>query len=529
MGYHTNLYLFFFLPAVLVTYQLVPQKMRWKVLLGYSYLFFWLFSKKLVLYLIGTTLLIHYGGIWIAWLKMRCQKETEGGTKEEKAEIKNRYRKEERAVLAGCILFLLAILAYLKYYNFFVENVNALAGTLGKAAVLPIKHLLMPIGISFYTLQAIGYMADVYWEKIPAERHLGKLALFLGFFPQIMEGPICSFQDTAEALWKGEPLRGENLSRGCVRILWGLFKKIIVADRLYVFVSTVFDHYESYSGVAVAAAAVAYTIQLYMEFSGCMDIVIGSGRMFGVCLPENFRQPFASKNAGEFWRRWHITLGVWFKTYVFYPMSVSCLVKKWNKYGRKHMGKCITKVGTSALALLPVWLGNGLWHGARWSYIFYGIYYFVILLFGVMAEPVRKKVLELGHLDENALYWRIPQILKTWLIIFVGELFFRAEGLRQGMEMFSSMFRGFDVRNLWDGTLLRMGMGQADFAAVFAGCVIVGVVGALRERNIDVEERIFGMRLPLRWMLYYGLILAVVIFGAYGTGYQAVDLIYAGF
>lgn len=161
------------------------------------------------------------------------------------------------------------------------------------------KVLLLPIGISFYTLQAIGYMADVYWEKIPAERHLGKLALFLGFFPQIMEGPICSYSSTADTLWKCSPLTGANLSKGSIRIFWGLFKKMIIADRLYVIVCAVFDHYENYSGVVVVAAAVAYTVQLYMEFSGCMDIVIGSGRLFGVELPENFPSAFCIRECGR--------------------------------------------------------------------------------------------------------------------------------------------------------------------------------------------------------------------------------------
>ena len=234
------------------------------------------------------------------------------------------------------------------------------------------KTLLLPIGISFYTLQAIGYMADVYWEKIPAQRHLGKLALFLGFFPQIMEGPISMYEQTGEDLWKGEDLRGENLSAGWSRILWGLFKKMIVADRLYVLVKAVFEHYQDYSGSIVVFAAIAYTLQLYMEFSGCMDIVIGSGRLFGVRLPENFCRPFASKNAAEFWRRWHITLGAWLKTYVFYPVSVSRMVKKWNRFGKKHLGKYLTRLGATAMCLFPVWLCNGLWHGPSWHYIFYG-------------------------------------------------------------------------------------------------------------------------------------------------------------
>ncbi|HJC63430.1 MAG TPA: MBOAT family protein, partial [Candidatus Blautia merdavium] len=295
MAYHTILYLFLFLPAVLLAYQAVPAAKRWMVLLVSGYIFFWSFSGKLVLYLMGTTLLVHYGGIWMEHLKLQCREKIRQVSREERKAVKEQYKKKERQVLTGAVLVLLAVLGYLKYYNFFAQNVNWLMGHWGKGTLLNVQVLVLPVGISFYTLQAIGYLADVYWEKIPAEKHLGKLGLFLCFFPQIMEGPISMYSQTAEALWTGDSLKEENLAAGSMRILWGLFKKLVVADRLYVLVKAVFSHYEGYSGVTVAAAAIAYTIQLYMEFSGCMDIVIGSGRLFGVKLPENFRQPFASK------------------------------------------------------------------------------------------------------------------------------------------------------------------------------------------------------------------------------------------
>lgn len=530
MAYHTNVYLFLFLPAALVTYQLAPRKRRWMVLLGYSYLFFFVFSKKLILCLIGTTLLIHYVGIWLSQLKQSCRREQSEHQDIEKAAIRRKYRKWERCMLAGGILALLAVLAYLKYYNFFAQNMNVMLEEAGKQAVLPVRSLVLPIGISFYTLQAIGYMADVYWEKIPAELHLGKLALFLGFFPQLMEGPICRYSDTADALMMGEPISDKNLTQGCMRILWGLFKKMIIADRLSVLVGGVFDHYESYGGIVVAVAAAAYTVQLYMEFSGCMDIVLGSGKIFGICLPENFRQPFASRNPAEFWRRWHITLGTWLKTYIFYPVSVSGAVKKWNQFGRKHLGKYGTKIGTTILVLFPVWLGNGLWHGARWSYLFYGMYYFVLLVLSTAVEPVRNRLVKVFQIREDARYWRGLQIGKIWIIILVGEMFFRANGLKAGIHMFLSIFRQMELEKLWDGTLLGFGLDRGDFLVILAGCVIVGMVGKYKEKNkTGLSEKVERLPLPGRWLVYYSLLLAVVILGAYGEGYQQVDLIYAGF
>lgn len=532
MAYHTPLYLLLFLPLTLLVYQLTPSKKRWMVLLAASYLFFWSISGKLVLYLIGTTWFTYSVGLHLQWLRVRRQEELQGA--EEKSAVQLQYKRKARWVLTAGILTLLAVLAYLKYYNFFVNSVNSLLEKAGSPGLLDAKTLLLPVGISFYTLQAIGYMADVYWEKIPAQEHLGKLALFLGFFPQIVEGPICLYSQTADNLWKGEPLRAENLARGLERILWGLFKKMVVADRLNTLVAAVFDHHEQYGGVVVAAAAVAYTVQLYMEFSGCMDLVIGSGRLFGVRLPENFRRPFASENAAEFWRRWHITLGAWLKTYVFYPVSVSSLVKKWNRFGKKHVGRYGAKLGVTALCLFPVWLCNGLWHGPRWSYLFFGMYYFVILLASAAIEPVRSRLIQQFHIRETAWYWRRLRIWKTWLIIFVGELFFRADGLRAGISMFRSIFQDFRLDPLWDGTMLTFGLDWGDYSVVLAGCLAVALVGKRQEQKqaaglVPEEIGLGQLCLPVRWVIYYGLIFAILMLGAYGIGYQQVGWIYAGF
>ena len=522
------IYGFVFLPLCLAVYQLAPRKWRRRVLIAFSYLFFWLLSGRLIVYLLGATVFVHCIGIWLEWLRAGQNEEVSAAERGEKKRIKAIYQKKSRYVLAFGVLMLLGSLAYLKYYNFFVSNVNGIFGSV-LPFTLPEKKILMPVGISFYTLQAIGYMADVYWGKIRAEGNLEKTALFLSFFPQIMEGPICRYQDTSDTLYEGNPLEMENLKKGYIRIFWGLFKKRIIADRLAIAVGMIFDNYTSYSGAVIAIGAVSYTVQLYMEFSGCMDIIIGSGELFGIRLPENFRQPFCAQSAAEFWRRWHITLGTWFKTYIFYPVSMSSLVKKWNQYSRKHLGKYAAMLGTSAFALFPVWLCNGLWHGARWSYIFYGMYYFTLILLGIAVEPVRDRLLEFLHIGQQSAGLKMLLITKTWLIIFIGELFFRADGLRAGLHMFRSMFRDFDLRIFTDGSLLNLGMSRADIIAVFAGCIVVAAVGAIKERGTSVRKSILQKPTVIRWGICYALMLAVIVVSAYGDGYQAVDMIYAGF
>lgn len=529
MAYHTSVYLFLFLPISLLVYQLTSKKYRWFTLLVFDYIFFWLISKKLLLYLIGTTLLTHCTGVWIAWMQMKCKEATAGMERQERTEIKKLYKKREKVILTGGILCLLLILAYLKYYNFFALNLNGLFRTTGIPFSLESKSLVAPVGISYYTLQAIGYMADVYWGKSEVCWHPGKTALFLSFFPQIMEGPISMYDQTAENLWNGNDIKGENLSAGSIRIIWGLFKKMIVADRLNVLVSEIFGNSSQYYGIMIIIGAIAYTVQLYMEFSGCMDIIIGSGRLFGVVLPENFRQPFFAGNAAEFWRRWHITLGVWFKTYVFYPVSMSALAKKWNKFGKEHLSKYMTRLGISAIALFPVWLCNGLWHGPKWNYIFYGMYYFVLLLVGIAVEPVRERILKLLHIDPQTGWYKLLQMMKTWVIIFTGEMFFRADGLKTGIRMFTSIFKGIGLERLSDGTLVSVGLDRADYYAILAGCLVVAIVEVIKEKKLAGEMEIQKLKLPLRWALYYSLIFAVIIFGAYGIGYQQVDMIYAGF
>ena len=528
MAYQSLVYGFVFLPLCLAAYQIAPQRWRKRVLLAFSYLFFWLLSRELIIYLLGTTVFVHCTGIWLEWLKSEQKAELLTADRSEKKRIKSIYQKKSRQVLAFGVLMLLGTLAYLKYYNFFASNVNGIFG-----GILPFtieqKNILMPVGISFYTLQAIGYMADVYWGKIRAEENMEKTALFLAFFPQIMEGPICRYQDTCDTLYEGRPLQMNNLTDGYIRIFWGLFKKTVIADRLAIGVDAIFGNYASYSGSMIIFAAVAYTIQLYMEFSGCMDIIIGSGQLFGVKLPENFRQPFSAQSAAEFWRRWHITLGTWFKTYIFYPVSMSSPVKKWNQYGRKHFGKYITMLGTSAIALFPVWICNGLWHGARWSYIFYGMYYFSLILVGIAVEPVRDRILKILHISPEFQGLKYMRIAKTWVIIFVGELFFRADGLRAGLHMFRSIFRNFQLSNLWDGSLLNLGMSRADLFAVMAGCIVVAIVGSAKERGIRVRNSLEKKPVFIRWSIYYALILAVIVIAAYGDDYQVVDMIYAGF
>ncbi|WP_313577421.1 MBOAT family O-acyltransferase [Lacrimispora sp.] len=527
MAYNSLLYLFIFLPVVLLAYQLAPQSFRYKVLLTASYVFFLSFSGKLLVYLLFSTLSIHHIGLWLT----SCKKDFLSAVHapENKKAEKAAYEAKRRRILWLGIGVQLSSLLILKYSGFFFENFNLVLKAVSFPRLLPAMKFALPIGISFYTLQAISYLIDVYYEKIEADDNLGRLALYLSFFPTLLEGPICRYSQTAKALCQGKPLEYKNVTYGLQRIMWGLFKKLVIADRLNLLVETIFDTPNHYGGIIVIAGAVLYTFQLYADFSGCIDMTIGTGEMFGVTIPENFRQPFFSKTASEFWRRWHITLGTWLKDYIFYPISLTKFVKNLGKKSRAKFGKHYGQIISSSVALFGVWILNGLWHGTGWNYIFFGMYYFVLILMENLLEPEVQRITSTLRIDRSCSFYRSFQTVKLLIIVFTGELFFRANNLTTGMNMFRSIFTGFHWSAVTDGSLLKLGMSLPDFIAVFFGFLAVYTVGVFHERGISIREGISGWNTFARWSFLYAAILLVIVLGAYGDGYIPAKLIYAGF
>ena len=529
MTYWGVSFLWVFLPLTIIIYNILPQKHRWKVLLVASGIFFWSISGKLIAYLIFTTIVMHEFGLWFAVIQKEKNEKLQNVEKEERKQIKQEYQKRQRKVLVFVSLIQIGIIAVLKYSGFFTSNINSLLSLLNIPIQLKINNFLIPIGISFYTLQAVSYMIDVYKEKIKPETNIGKLALFIGFFPQIMEGPICRYSETVEQLYKGEKVTYHTLTFGIQRMLYGLMKKMVIADRLNPIVCNIFENYAQYDGGIVAVGMILYTLQLYMDFSGTMDIAIGIAEMFGVKMPENFRQPFFSKTISEFWTRWHITLGTWFRDYIFYPVSLTEKCKKLTTKLRKKIGNFYGPLAASTIALFCVWICNGIWHGAAWSYIFFGMYHFTLILIGRIIEPLVKKVNEKLHINSNNFIYKGLQIVRTTILVFIGELFFRADGLSTGLVMFKEMVTKFSFNLIKDGTILQLGIDKADFIIVAIATVIIFIISLLKEKKINIRESIAKKNIVLRWTLYYALIIMIIVFGAYGIGYIPVDPMYAQF
>ena len=529
MTYCDLLFLLVFLPGTILIYNIVPKKQRGIVLLLASYIFFFSISGKLIIYLLATTLLIYISGLVIQKIKIKMRNSTKELNKEEKKQVVAIYQKKQMIVVATTILLLLASIVAIKYSSFIKTNINNLLNIWNLGLNFKIHIIAIPIGISFYTLQAISYIVDVYKEKIEADKNLGRLALFISFFPQIMEGPICRYSDTATKLWEGERTSYIGLTFGIQRLLFGLMKKLVIADRIDPFVSTIFTEYSELGGSIIVAGMVLYTLQLYMDFSGVMDIVIGVAQIFNVKLPENFRQPFFSKSISEFWTRWHITLGTWLKDYVYFPISMSKMSKKKTTQLRKKVGKYYGPLITSSFALAAVWLCNGIWHGSAWNYIFFGIYHFVLIMIGRITTPLTKKIVKKMRISEENNFYRLIQIIRTTILVFFGELIFRANGLLAGFNMIKIIFTNFRIHSLVDGTIYKFELDKQDFIIISIVTFIVFVTSILKEKGINIRELISKKNIAIRWSAYISLLLIIIIFGAYGIGYKPVDPMYAQF
>lgn len=528
-SYFSPGYLALYLPAAVLLYAVAGQRGRRAVLLLFSYVCFWAVSGKLIAYLLLSTLSMYHTGRWLAHEQARAKQDLEEAPKEERRALRARAQTRQRRILALGLLFQLGMLVVLKYTPFFFSNFNALFHAWALPITLRIPYFLLPIGISFYTMQAASYLFDVYRQKIPADRNLFRLALYLSFFPLLMEGPICRYEQTAQQLWNAPALRYQNFLLGLQRMSYGLIKKILVADRLNLLIKTVFDHYEDYDGLVIAVAAVCYTIQLYMDFSGTMDLAVGAGRIFGFQIPENFQRPFFSRSIPEFWQRWHISLGTWFKDYIFYPLSMSKPLKKLTTKARKRLGSHYGPLVAGSIALFCVWLCNGLWHGAAWNYIFFGLYHFALILMGNLTQPLTVKLTDRLGVSRTSIPYQGFQIVRTGVLVCIGELFFRANGLHNGLAMFHKMVTQFSFESIRDQSLFTLGMGRKDFLIVAILMGIIFLVSLMQERGVHLGTRLLESPVLVRVAVYYGVILALVIFGAYGAGYVPVDPIYAGF
>lgn len=522
-----------FVAAVCAVYFIVPIKCRWAVLLAASYLFYWWNSAYLAFVLAGMTAITWLIGLWLERKNQKSAEYIKLHKEEMDASARKSYKlsvtKRKKWILFLGILLDLGVLLFFKYFNFFLENTSPLLLYLGIDPDAFKLDLLLPLGISFYTLQAIAYMVDMYRGKYKADHHFFKFALFMSFFPQIVQGPIARHNALAEQLQTGHAFDFTRLKYGCQLILWGFMKKLILADRIGILSDTVFGSYKDYGGMVLLFSVILYGLQVYGDFSGGMDIARGVSQIFGIELELNFRQPYFAKSIEEFWRRWHITLGAWMRDYIFYPLSLSKRFGALGRGARKIFGNYIGKKLPSFLAMFIVYFLVGFWHGSSWKYVAYGIWNGVIITAGILLEPVYQKGLALFRVKEKSYGWSLFQMFRTFLLCSVGRFFPRAASCTAAIVMMKQVCLSPQPWQLVDGTLLTLGLDGKDMAVLFGMVVLVLLVDIAHERGIRIRETVASQGLVCRWLVYWTAFYLIVIFGIYGPAYSSAAFIYQQF
>ena len=541
---YTSLNFLFFVLAVALVYFIFPwKKYRWTILLAASAIFYCLASYKYAAFILFTAISTLLFGIWIEKVNNNGKallKERKGDwDREQKKAFKNRLKVKKRWIMAFCLILNFGILAFLKYYNFFAGSLNDILGSFGVNFSAPTLELFLPLGISFYTFQSMGYIVDVYREKVQAQRNPFKFLLFVSFFPQIIQGPISMYDQLAHQLYEPHDFDFTRFKHGCQLILWGFFKKLVIADRAVIAINAVtetYAGYNKYSGTTLTFIVLLYAFQLYADFSGGIDLSRGVAQILGIDMIDNFKRPYFSKSINEYWRRWHISLGAWMKNYIFNPLAISAPFLNASKkmrgtsFGKTKAGAHIAKVLPTAFASLIVFLVVGVWHGASYKYVAFGLWNGVIIMLSTLMQPLFDGVVDKLHINRKNWLFCFFQMFRTFLVVLVGYVFDVAPSFKQGIMTITRFFTDQSFsRGLAE--ILKLGLTWKDYILLALCVVIVLIISIIQERHSDTTMRALLDKKPfiLRFFLYFFLVMAVIIFGIYGSGYAAADFVYMQF
>lgn len=506
-------------------YYLLPAKYRWYVLLAASLLFYCVAAKGIPVNLLLTGITTWLCGIYLERsLAQQKQSVSQIADKEEKKKCKAVFGKKRKTVQILYILFNMALLVFYKYAVLCIPFFDARSGS--HPAFL--ERVVMPLGISFYTLTAISYVVDAGRENCRVEKNFLKVLLFLFYFPAITQGPFHRFDKFSTQLLEPHDFSFEQMLRGIQRFVWGAFKKLVIADRIGIFVDRVYGGDMTQTGGSIfIVATVLYILQLYADFSGYIDMAMGVSETFSIALPENFKRPLFSKSVAEFWHRWHITLGTWFKDYIMFSFVMSGVgrkisktcKKKWNGLGRQ----VVPIMGT-----MLVWLLTGMWHGRTSTYFVWGIYYGIIMSLSLLLEEQFVKWKNLLHVGNGKAYGAFCMV-RTWMIVFIADLVIRCTNLGQVAAVFKAIFKNLQPGLLLSKTITSYGLNKYEFIILFAALLIWLCVSVLEEKGKDVRDFLLARPILLRWACYYGIVFFLLIFGIYGGGYDKAVFLYQSF
>ncbi|MBN2828837.1 MAG: MBOAT family protein [Candidatus Cloacimonetes bacterium] len=455
-----------FFPIVCLIYFIIPHKVRWAFLLVASYYFYMSWKASYAILLFGVTTVNYLGGLAIANSK---NKET------------------KKWILIFTIILSLSGLYYYKYFNFIGNTINAILNNLGIGISIPFLDLILPVGISFFTFQALSYTIDIYKGQMKCETNFGIFALFVSFFPQLVAGPIERATHLLPQFYEKHKWNDKNAVVGIRLMLWGMFKKVVVADRLALYVNAVFNNYQKHSGLSYILASILFAFQIYCDFSGYSDIARGSARVMGFDLMVNFRFPYLSENVTKFWQRNHISLTTWLKDYIYFPLVET---------NPTVLRMCVL--------IFITFLLSGLWHGADWTFVIWGIWQAVFLIYDILMRKKRKRM-EKWFKERKLLNLSLGfRYLVTFAIICLGAIFFRASDVKQGWAILKG------ILSLKEGSLF---IDAATLSYSFIALILLLFIEA--NNTIDFNDFIMRQKTLSKWSLYYIIIISIIVLGVF--------------
>ena len=495
----------FFFPIVVLAYFIIPKKVRYIWLLIASYVFYMGWNAAYALLLLASTVVTYLSGLLLDRVS-RCTATADA------SDDTHRTTSTHKLIVAISCIISLGILFFYKYFTFALSLVSGTLALVGISLNIPAFDIILPVGISFYTFQALSYTIDVYRGEIPAERNFLRYALFVSFFPQLVAGPIERSRNLLTQMQKPTVYDFEKARDGFLLMLWGYFLKIVLADRIAVVVDTVYNGYEEYSGWYFVVATALFAIQIYCDFGGYSAIAIGAARILGFELMENFNAPYTAMSVAEFWRRWHISLTSWFKDYLYIPLGG-------NRKGpfRKHLNRMI------------VFLVSGLWHGASLHFVVWGGLNGLYQVIGDGLKPIRMRVVKALGLNSESFGYKLGRAAGTVVLVDLAWVFFRADRIRSACTILVSMFR---LRNVWilvDGSLYRLGLNEKNFRLMLIGIAVLIVADMLKRMGFNIRGFIVKQDYIFRWIVIVFAIVTILTFGLWGPGYDATNFIYFQF
>ncbi len=461
-----------FFPIVVAAYFLLPDRFRWVLLLVASYFFYMYWNPKYAVLIALSTIVDFAAAIQIGSAKRTIVR---------------------RAWLFVSLAGNLGLLFTFKYLGFFSANLDRLLESLAMPQRMPELDLLLPVGISFYTFQTLSYTIDVYRGEREPARHFGKFALYVSFFPQLVAGPIERSTRLLPQFFEKHPFDPDRIRSGLLLMAWGFFKKLVIADRLALYVTEVYNGDTEYTGLTILIATYAFAFQIFCDFSGYSDIAIGAARIMGYDLMRNFDRPYYARSVAEFWRRWHISLSTWMRDYIYIPLGG-------NRGGIRRL----------YVNLMITFLVSGLWHGANWTFIIWGALHGAYIVASRALQPVRTAWAERAGVSPTSRVIAVAQMVVTFHLVVFAWIFFRADNLAHAVDLIGRMAVGFRP---WDATILSP-MPGPEIVSALMGLVMMEFVHLLQFR-MSVSERLFALPTPVRWAAYCGLVYTIVALGTF--------------